>query len=255
MAKGIMVKKLLIGSLTIFSLSFGVTSCQTGYESKDGKVYHKWINGGSWTMEKILMKNADAASFQTIDHNLNIDLGKDKNYVFIGSAVLEHADPNTFAQVKEYYWKDKDHVYLLQFGGPDYIVKYADPKTFTVIKDYLWAKDGNNVYYQFDKLPGVDPNYFNAIDENWGKDDRYYYWNNLRVDSLIYNSAEIISSYYIKDKSNVFFENKVIKDADPSTFKADGVGWFGHDNKYMFDHEENKGAITEKYRKTYIEGK
>jgi hypothetical protein len=44
-------------------------------------------------------------------------------------------------------------------------------------------------------------------------------------------------------------------DANPKTFKADGVGSFGHDDKFMFDWEKNKGPITEQYRQTYIDKK
>ena len=47
--------------------------------------------------------------------------------------------------------------------------------------------------------------------------------------------------------------NEQVSGANLRTFKADGIGWFGHDDKNMFDWAENKGPITEKYRKTYIE--
>lgn len=238
--------------LILLTFAYSLTSCHSGYEEKNGKIYYKWIHGGNWTSENTLLKNADAETFKSIDNNINVHLGKDKNHVYKDASILEHADPNTFEQVKEYYWKDKNNVYLLQFGGTDCKIKHANPKTFKVIKNYHWTIDSNNVYYQFDQLIKVNPKKFIAIDDDWGKDDSYYYYHNLRVDSLDYKTAEIVSPYYIKDQYRVFFRDTIVKDANPKTFKADGVGSFGHDDKYMFNWEKNEGTITEQYKKTYI---
>ena len=237
----------------LLTLGGKLTSCHSGYEKKDGKIYYKWIHGGNWTRENTLLKDADAETFNTIDNNVNVHLGMDKNYVFKDASILEYADPKTFEQVKEYYWKDKNHVYLLQFGGTDCRIKDADPRTFRVIKDFHWTHDKNNVFYQFDKLLNVNPNKFIAIDEEWGKDDNFYFYHNLRIDSLDYKTAEIVSPYYIKDQYRVFFRDTIVNDANPKTFKADGVGSFGHDDKYMFSWEKNEGPITEQYKKTYID--
>lgn len=212
------------------------------------------------------MEKADPKSFTKIQHDLNIDLGKDNKYVFKDASILEHADPFTFEQVKEYYWKDRNHVFLLQFGGNECVIENADPKSFQVLENYLWTKDKNNVYYKFEKLTDVNSRDFIAINEDWGKDKAYYYYHNLRLDSLDYESAEIVNAYYlseneasssdyIKDKNHVFFQNRIVKGANPKTFVADGVGTFGHDDKYMFDWEKNEGLITEQYRKTYIDKK
>lgn len=45
-------------------------------------------------------------------------------------------------------------------------------------------------------------------------------------------------SDYIKDKNSVYFQNKLVQDADSKTFKADGAGAFGHDDKFMFIGEK-----------------
>ncbi|CAH0335208.1 hypothetical protein FVB9288_00841 [Flavobacterium sp. CECT 9288] len=247
--------------LLIFTIS--LTSCHSGYEEKDGKIYFKWIHGGNWTRENALVKGADAETFETIDNDINIHLGKDKNHVYKDASILEHADPKTFEQVKEYYWKDRKNVYLLQFGGTDCRIKNVDPKTFKVLKDNNWTLDKNNVYYEFEKLNAVNPKTFVQLNEIWGKDNQYYYFKNLRLDALDYESAEIVIAYfmdepaspseYIKDKENVYFQNKIVKGANPKTFKADGVGSFGHDDKFMFNCEKNEGPITVEYKQTYID--
>ncbi|MEL1241341.1 DKNYY domain-containing protein [Flavobacterium flavipallidum] len=228
-----------------------LSSCKD-YTKKDGKVYLRYLNAARFGLQYAEIKKADYESFEVIEHNLNINLAKDKNHVFVSTNIINNADPKTFKQIKKYYWKDKNHVFLLQFRAVDSEIKSADPKTFIVIDDLLWAKDKNYVYYTYEKLHNVIPKNFVAIDKDWGKDNKFYYYHNLKIDSLDYNSAKIVSSYYIKDNKNVLFKNKIVKDANPKTFKADGIGWFGHDDKYMFDWENNKGPITEEYSKTYI---
>jgi|GEM_PF-375054 len=252
-------KKIIYGLLVT---SF--VSC-SGYTKKDGKVYLRSSNEARIGVHYAEVKSADYETFKVINHDLNIDLALDKNHVFIDASVLEHADPKTFKHVTEYYWKDKNNVYLLQFGRTDGRIIGADPNTFKVFKDYLWSRDMNNVYYEFDKLEKTNPSNFVAINENWGKDNQYYYYKNLRLDSLDYKTAEIVNSYfmeetarpsdYIKDKNHVYFQNKLVKDANPLTFAADGAGSFGHDDKYMFNWDTNEGPITEQYRKTYIDKK
>jgi DKNYY family len=146
-------------------------------------------------------------------------------------------------------------VYQLQFGCTDCIIQNADPITFEFISADNWAKDKNYVFYELEKLNEVNSKDFIVIDKDWGKDNNFYYYHNLRLNSLDYKTAEIISSYYIKDKSNVFYRATLVKNADPKTFKVDGAGSFGHDNKYIFSGDQNEGLITEQYRKTYIDNK
>jgi hypothetical protein len=253
------LKKIIYG-LTVTCL----LSC-SGYTKEDGKVYLRNSNEARIGVNYVEVESADYETFKVINHEFNIDLALDKNYVFIGASILEHADPKTFKHVEEYYWKDKKFVYLLQFGRTDGRIMDADPNTFKVFKDYLWSCDRNNVYYEFDKLAKVIPSFFVPINENWGKDNQYYYFKNLRLDTLDYKSAEIVNSYfmeeparpsdYIRDKNQVFFQNKLVRDANPLTFVADGAGSFGHDDKYMFLGDSNVGLITKEYNKTYIDKK
>jgi len=238
----------------LYGLLIGLLTSCSGYTKKDGKVYLRSSNEARIGVEYTEVV-ADYETFEVIDHDINIDLAKDKKHVYKGTSILIDADPNTFEQIENYYWKDKDHVYLLQFGGDNCKINGADPGSFEVIKDFLWTKDKNHVYYEFKKLLDVDPAEFTALEEDWGKDNNFYFYHNLKVDSLDYSTAEIVSRYYIKDKNHVFFKDTIVYDANPGTFKADGAGSFGHDDTYMFDWEKNKGPITEKYKRTYIDKK
>ena len=93
-------------------------SCNLGYEVKDGKVYYKWIRGGNMSKETTLVEDADAETFEVIKNDVDLDLGRDKNYVFLELAKLK-AYPATFEQIEGYYWWDKDNVYVLKYGSPD----------------------------------------------------------------------------------------------------------------------------------------
>lgn len=224
-----------------------------GYKEKNGKIYHLWVHGGNWSKEFSLVEEADPSTFNTIKHGLNIDLGKDSKNVYVNASVLDGADPNSFEQVKDYFWKDKNNVYLLQYGTQRQQIDEADPSTFEVLGDFDWSKDNYNVYYRFYKLPQAMPSDFTVLSENWGKDQYFFYYNSEPLDSLDHSSAEIISEYYIKDKSRVYYRNEIVTGANPETFVADGVGSFGHDDKNMFSGADNKGPITENYKNTYFD--
>nr|WP_304621770.1 DKNYY domain-containing protein [Pontibacter harenae] len=253
MKKKISVHKTMKYKQYLLGLFFIVLTGCSGYTKKDGKVYLRSSNEARIGVRYLEVENADYSSFDVINHNTNLDLAKDKNHVFIGTSILADAEPSAFEHIKEYYWKDNNHVYLLRFGDTDCKIKQADIRTFEVIDDNLWAKDKHHIYYGFDKLNGADPKKFKAIDEDWGKDDSFFYWHELRIDSLDYASAIILSPYYIKDKQHVYYNDRLVEGANASAFVPDGVGSFGHDDKNMYDREKNEGPITEQYRRTYID--
>lgn len=243
--------------LTTIVLSFFLSSCHSGYTEKDGKIYYKWIHGGHWTREYSLVEGADVATFTTINQSTNSYLGKDKNHVYIGASVLAFADPTTFEQIRDYYWKDKSHVFLLQFGGDTCVIKDADPATFEILGDDNWGRDQQNVYYKFDKLPNCNASQFTVINEAWGKDDKRYFYNHKPVNLLDYSSARVLSTYYIVDKNHVFCQDSLIPDADVKTFMVEPNcdGSFGHDKTNRFNWYTNEGPITPEYRKMYMEEK
>lgn len=249
--------KQLIWSLIIYSLS----SCSS-YTKEDGKVYLRESNEAQFGVKNYKVKGADYESFEVINNDLGIDLAKDKNHVFISIFILKHADPNSFRSIKEYYWRDHKHVFLLG-TKQDCMIEDADPNSFKVLLDNYWAVDHKNVFHEFNKLHGANSEAFTPINKHWGKDNQYYFYHQFRLDSLDYESAQIvISNYphnppfiseYIKDKTKVYFRNRLVKGADPLTFKAVGVGSAGYDSKYMYDWKKNMGTISSDFRRRYID--
>jgi hypothetical protein len=128
-------------SQSLFAISTTILLGCSGYTKEDGKVYLRSSNEARMGVGYIEVDSADYKSFETIDNDVSLNLAKDKNFVFKDASILTDADPKTFVQIKNYYWKDKNYVYLLRFGGVDCKIDHADAKTYEVIGDDLWAKD------------------------------------------------------------------------------------------------------------------
>lgn len=241
------MKVFIIVALVLLML---FTSCQNKYEEKDGQIYYIWVNGGTMAKENTLVKNADAASFETIKTGTKFSLGKDKKHVFFNAYVLENADPSTFINIQTSYFKDKNNVFVLQGTNVDARIIDADPKTFKILKEFSWTRDKNHVFYGRHKLEDINLQTFEVIDENWAKDGRHYFFNETKIDSLDYGTAEIVGANYIKDKKNVFYQNKLMKDANPATFKAGNYS-SGYDETYRYSFEKVVGLITEEYKNAH----
>ena len=81
-----------------------------------------------------------------------------------------------------------------------------------------YYKDDKNLYYfgenEFKKIEGADPNSFKYDNENYtfiAKDKNNVYFEGEKVKGIDVNSAEGINGLWIKDKNNVFYEGKKLK--------------------------------------------
>ena len=81
-----------------------------------------------------------------------------------------------------------------------------------------YYKDDKNLYYfgenEFKKIEGADPNSFKYDNENHtfiAKDKNNVYFEGEKVKGIDVNSAEGIHGLWIKDKNNVFYEGKKLK--------------------------------------------
>ncbi|WP_374124673.1 DKNYY domain-containing protein [Leptotrichia hongkongensis] len=81
-----------------------------------------------------------------------------------------------------------------------------------------YYKDDKNLYYfgenEFKKIEGADPNSFKYDNENYtfiAKDKNNVYFEGEKVKGIDVNSAEGINGLWIKDENNVFYEGKKLK--------------------------------------------
>ena len=88
-----------------------------------------------------------------------------------------------------------------------------------------YYKDDKNLYYfgenEFKKIEGADPNSFKYDNENYtfiAKDKNNVYFEGEKVKGIDVNSAEGINGLWIKDKNNVFYEGKKLRNISPDNF-------------------------------------
>ena len=88
-----------------------------------------------------------------------------------------------------------------------------------------YYKDDKNLYYfgenEFKKIEGADPNSFKYDNENYtfiAKDKNNVYFEGEKVKGIDVNSAEGIDGLWIKDKNNVFYEGKKLKGISSDNF-------------------------------------
>jgi len=122
-----------------------------------------------------VISDIDYETFHPIDAKKNNHSGSyaaDKNRVYFMDMIVPEADPLTFKEVAFYIGQDKYRAY-----------KGATP---TQIKDYTRLRrlgdmyaDGVNVYdHDFHILPNADAETFEHIERNWYKDKSNVWWDN-----------------------------------------------------------------------------
>lgn len=190
-----------VGSSALLCLlALLVFSCQdkakTYYEIDGDQVFYRSVERKSQfyytaTHHRSLVKGADASSFR----KLNWKYGKDANYVYFEGR-QSNKDLATFKLLSDYVAVDKNGAY-----SKDKLIQGSDGESFEVLNRY-YAKDINQAYYSTSKdyfsIKGADPESFEAIETT-------------------------ITQYdYAKDAKRVYFEGKVLKEADPNTFETLG---------------------------------
>ncbi len=213
-----MPKYKLIISLLI-AISF-LTSCNTGYEVKNDKVFYNDWNEGSGSHHS-LIRGADSKTFKTMHHS---SYAKDKNYAYFKGEIIKDADPETFESVLDYYAKDIHHGFY-----EDKLLENSDGNSFEVINRGPYSKDKSDYYYNAYKIEVSDYKSFKILDDSWSKDKSFYY---IQASSVVvhkyplsdYDSFELLKGGYAKDKFKVYYFGDVVDEADSRTFNVIDFG-------------------------------
>lgn len=150
---------------------------------------------------------------------------KDENYVYFGTDTVVGADPKTFEIINKEFAKDKNHIY---YEGD--MLEDSDSATFVVGEI---PKDKSNVYL-----------FLICEDNQW---DQCY----QKVEGADPATFEPIKYGFYKDKSHIFYNTKLVSEADINTFVVyDGGKYgytYGYDKNYIFVIGYNRvGVIREK---------
>ena len=143
---------------------------------------------------------------------------------------MKSADTESFRHYPGAWGIDKKHCYSQSTR-----LKTADPLSFEVLND-TFAKDKNHVWTLAGLIPEADADSFQVCDNG-----RLSLGVMLRP--LPYGGTTPYETFvpygYAKDKSHVYYydfqgKTKIVKKADPLTFRSLQDGYFGIDNNYVF---------------------
>ena len=242
--------------------SFVLLDYSTGYSKDDKYVFY----------ERTMLPGADPATIQVLDkQSSSYIVGadyyiKDAKQVYYKGEVIEGADAATFAFILDprtatTYAKDKKHVFY-----ENQIVIEADPQTFEPI--FLqgdggiahaegWFYDAKSIFWQGKKITEIDRKTFRFLENNsfepgvfLDKDKVFFLTNKIRgADPTTF---VLIGKGYTKDAYNVYYEENILPDALPASFKIVGGShylWYGKDQQSVFMNEMKiEGADPKTFR-------
>ena len=142
-------------------------------------------------------------------------------FFFVSNAKKEAIGPN-YAKSPWFVYHDQSSwmTNYKRIGG-------ADHNSFVEVTKEggydSYAKDKNNVYYRTEKIAGADPKTFSSLESSygtsWAKDNNYVYFKGEVISGADAKAqGETLACGYYKDMKHVFFENRLIEEADPVTF-------------------------------------
>lgn len=188
--------------------------------------------------EGVAFKVKDLATLEVI----NINFLKDKHVAYINRLPIAGSDGETFEVIDGSYAKDTSHVYFYNAGLGDnksITVMSCDKASFDTLQ-YPFSKDKQSAFYEGKKIDGADGASFTAMGSGYSKDKNGVFFGTKRISPNV-ASFEIFadndpvreSFTFAKDNANVFIDDKVITGADIGTFKILALG-YGMDAKHVF---------------------
>ncbi|MBJ2175850.1 DKNYY domain-containing protein [Aureibaculum sp. A20] len=122
----------------------------------------------------------------------------------------------------------------------------VNPNELKIIVDGL-ALDNSNMFYNGLKLNIIPSNpkvvQINSYRDKsiyWINDD-YFYRNDIKIDKIDTLTFTSIGDDYFKDKNSVYYRNKLINDADPTTFVYNYP--FGYDKNSVYEGDKKVKTI------------
>lgn len=123
-----------------------------------------------------------------------------------------------FEQIQSNFIKDKNGIYKFEENENEKSLKITPINAkidFENLKELDWKYfgDDKNIYYfdesDFKKLDRADINSFERIEyTGFFKDKNNVYYDGEKVEGIDMNSIEVINGMCIKDKNSVFYEGK-----------------------------------------------
>ena len=172
------------------------------------------------------IENADLKTFKDLDYNFAKDKNniyyKNKKLDGIDAASFEKIEFNFIKDKNRLYKIDEDEekneIKLIPIN------EKVNLENFEEIGGNYY-KDDKNLYYfgenEFKKIDGSDPNSFEYDNENYtfiAKDKNNVYFDGEKVKGIDVKSAEGIDGLWIKDKNSVFYRGKKLEKISSNNF-------------------------------------
>ena len=195
-----------------------------GYFKDKNNIYYG-LNGNLYKIKNADLQTFEVLNSL---YSSSVYFAKDKNNVYYNGKKLDGIVPNDFEQIQSYFIKDKNGIYKFEEGENEQDLKITPINAkidFKNLKEIDWKYfgDDKNIYYfdesDFKKLDKADINSFERIDSTgFFKDKNNVYYDGEKVEGIDMNSIEVISGMCIKDKNSVFYEGKKLRNISPNNF-------------------------------------
>ena len=172
------------------------------------------------------IESADLKTFKDLDYNFAKDKNniyyKNKKLDGIDAASFEKIEFNFIKDKNRLYKIDEDEekneIKLIPIN------EKVNLENFEEIGGNYY-KDDKNLYYlgenEFKKIEGADPNSFKYDNENYtfiAKDKNNVYFEGEKVKGIDVKSAEGIDGFWMKDKNSVFYRGKKLEKISSNNF-------------------------------------
>ena len=195
-----------------------------GYFKDKNNIYY----GLSGNLYKIKNADLQTFEVLTSPYSSSVYFAKDKNNVYYNGKKLDGIVPNDFEQIQSYFIKDKNGIYKFEEGENEQDLKITPINAkidFKNLKELDWKYfgDDKNIYYfdedSFKKVDKADINSFERIDSTgFFKDKNNVYYEGEKVEGIDMNSIEVINGMCIKDKNSVFYQGKKLEKISSNNF-------------------------------------
>jgi hypothetical protein len=222
--------------ITLLIISF-LCGCSTGYKIEENNVYWVSWDEGRGKVDNLL-EEAHPEYFDVLEHPV---YAKDNNNAFYKGVRLKGVDISSFRSIHKFHAVDKNQAY---YGHM--IVNDSDGKSFKVV-DGNWAVDKFDYFYHTKPLKVCDYDTFEITDNyfnSWARDSQCAYFMSSKVPIKDRESFIILEGGYSKDKHYVYYENKIMTDADAITFRMIKGTYMGKDKNSCYSSQKKIPCLT-----------
>ena len=191
-------------SLIVLSgLLLVLSGCEQKYVVKKDGVYLKGWDEGRGKYED-LVEGADPKTFESVETNYGIYIGKDKQHVFFSTMIMDSIDPKSFKYIGNNYFVDKKYAcfYGAYHDFRSCKIDGVNPQKLELYSIYPWAHDDKYIIYPnpnvITQIQNIES--FHPITERWGKTNDKILYQGKILDSVDFATFKIIDEIYAEDK-------------------------------------------------------